>query len=203
MTDWIMIGITSVYVIATIFICIYNAQVAKVTKQELEELKKQFYQTNRPIVNYEVVYIKNTFYMLRFVNNGSHTAYNLSISLSDESLSEIPDDRIREELSRIKGAVRNLGVGQSYDIPIGRTKDEIRFQIKGSILYNGLNSSIYYDDFDVDCSNYAPFYSYKSDYDDFKDILRSMNKELSLIRKALSSSRIDSEKAKDMIDKEK
>lgn len=203
MTDWIMIIITSVYVIATIFICYYNAQTAKATKQELEEIKNQFYQTNRPIVNYEVVYIRNSYYMLRLANNGSQTAYNLSISLNDESLSEIPNNIIREDLNRLKYTVRNLGVGQSYDIPIGTTKDEIKFHLKGTICYNGINASIYCDDFDVDCSNYAPFYSYKSDNDDFKDILRSMNRELSLIRKALSSSKIDSEKAKDMIDKEK
>ena len=203
MTDWIMIIITSVYVIATIVICYYNAQVAKVTKQELEELKKQFYQTNRPNVNYEVVHIRNSFFMIRFVNNGSHTAYNLSISLNEESLSDIPNDVIRKELNRIKTTVRNLGVGQSYDIPIGTTKDEINFHIRGKICYNGINASIYSDNFDIDCSNYAPFYSYKTDNDDFKEIYKNMNKELSLIRKALSSREIDSDREKDTLYKEK
>ena len=32
MTDWIMIAITAVYVIATIFICIFNYRSAKATR---------------------------------------------------------------------------------------------------------------------------------------------------------------------------
>lgn len=37
-TDWMMVAITVVYVIATIAICIANFKSAKATKQQLEEM---------------------------------------------------------------------------------------------------------------------------------------------------------------------
>ena len=40
MTDWIMIAITAVYVIATIFICIFNYRSAKATREQLAESKR-------------------------------------------------------------------------------------------------------------------------------------------------------------------
>lgn len=42
MTDWIMIIITFVYVVATTFICYYNYQSAKAAREQLQEMKQQF-----------------------------------------------------------------------------------------------------------------------------------------------------------------
>lgn len=50
MTDWIMIAITAVYVIATIFICIFNYRSAKATREQLAESKRQFEENNRAFV---------------------------------------------------------------------------------------------------------------------------------------------------------
>lgn len=41
MTDWLMVIITAVYVIATIAICYYNGKSAKAAKEQLEESKLQ------------------------------------------------------------------------------------------------------------------------------------------------------------------
>lgn len=46
-TDWIMVGITFVYVIATIAICVFNGKAAKATKEQVEESKKQFEESKR------------------------------------------------------------------------------------------------------------------------------------------------------------
>ena len=40
-TDWLMVIITFVYVIATIFICWANIKSAKASKEELTEMKRQ------------------------------------------------------------------------------------------------------------------------------------------------------------------
>lgn len=42
MTEWIMVAITFVYVIATIFICIFNYRSAKATKEQVELSKAQY-----------------------------------------------------------------------------------------------------------------------------------------------------------------
>lgn len=46
-TDWLMVGITGVYVIATIFICIFNGKSANATREQVVESKRQFAETNR------------------------------------------------------------------------------------------------------------------------------------------------------------
>lgn len=42
MTDWLMVIITTVYVIATIAICVANFKSAKATKEQLDESKRQY-----------------------------------------------------------------------------------------------------------------------------------------------------------------
>lgn len=46
-TDWLMVGITLVYVIATCIICKANITSAKATKEELAEIKRQFDESKR------------------------------------------------------------------------------------------------------------------------------------------------------------
>lgn len=46
-TDWLMVGITFVYVIATIFICIFNGRSAKATREQVAESQRQFDETKR------------------------------------------------------------------------------------------------------------------------------------------------------------
>lgn len=46
-TDWLMVGITAVYVVATIFICMANAKSANATREQFTESKRQFDETQR------------------------------------------------------------------------------------------------------------------------------------------------------------
>ena len=46
-TDWLMVGITLVYVVATIFICIFNGRSAKATREQVAESQRQFDETKR------------------------------------------------------------------------------------------------------------------------------------------------------------
>lgn len=46
-TDWLMVGITGIYVIATIFICVFNARSDKATREQIAESKRQFEETKR------------------------------------------------------------------------------------------------------------------------------------------------------------
>lgn len=46
-TDWLMVIITFVYVIATIFICIFNGRSAKASHDQVQESQKQFHETKR------------------------------------------------------------------------------------------------------------------------------------------------------------
>ena len=46
-TDWIMVAITAVYVIATIVICVFNYKTAKAANLQIQESKRQFDETRR------------------------------------------------------------------------------------------------------------------------------------------------------------
>ena len=46
-TDWLMVGITGIYVIATIFICVFNARSDKAARKQIAESKRQFEETKR------------------------------------------------------------------------------------------------------------------------------------------------------------
>lgn len=53
-TDWLMVIITGVYVIAIIVICVFNAKAAKAAREQAEQMKLQFIQVNRPKITVEV-----------------------------------------------------------------------------------------------------------------------------------------------------
>lgn len=46
-TDWLMVGITFVYVVATIFICVFNGRSAKATREQVLESQRQFEENKR------------------------------------------------------------------------------------------------------------------------------------------------------------
>lgn len=54
-TDWLMVIITLIYVIATIFICRANIKSARASKEELAEIKRQYEEENRPHIEVELM----------------------------------------------------------------------------------------------------------------------------------------------------
>ena len=46
-TDWLMLAVTVIYVVATIVISIFNGRSAKATKEQVEESRRQFEETKR------------------------------------------------------------------------------------------------------------------------------------------------------------
>ncbi len=99
-TDWLMVVITAVYVIATILICRANIKSAKATREQVSESKRQFEETRRlEIMPY-----------LQFESCSSDrpTEYSLELILMSEDL----------EGNRCiaKYSVKNIGRGTAKDI---------------------------------------------------------------------------------------
>lgn len=101
--DWVMVIITGIYVIATIFICLANIKAANASKEQLREMQKQFAETNRPVVELEFHYSRRTWYIARFVNRGNLSAQHVKINLDQEFIDSLPEESMRKELERIKG----------------------------------------------------------------------------------------------------
>ena len=113
MTDWIMIAITAVYVIATIFICIFNYRSAKATREQLAESKRQFEENNRAFVTVTFETIRGSLLVLNIHNHGHQVANNVSVKINPEFIANVPD---KEYLVKLCESSFTLGVDKSWFI---------------------------------------------------------------------------------------
>ena len=98
LTDWIMIGITAVYVIATIAIWCTNQKSTVLLQKQIDETNKQFLEENRPKIEVEICYLQRSFYALRFVNNGRLTAKKVRIEIQQDFIDSLLEPVFREKL---------------------------------------------------------------------------------------------------------
>ena len=189
-TDWLMVIITFVYVVATILICIFNAKSAKAAREQTEQMRFQFLQTNRPVVTVEIVYLKRLFWVLRFTNHGVVTAYNTIIALNQDFIDSIPEENFRRIVNDEVKKIRTIGVNQHYDIFFGGEGFRAMNKgtpITGRVSYRGTPDAIFADDFRIEISDYATFYSVDSELDEIKNALKEQTEELERIRQSISN----------------
>ena len=195
-TDWLMVIITTIYVIATVFICVFNAKSATAAREQTQQMQLQFLQTNRPIVTVEIVYLKRTYWVLRFTNHGVMTAFNTRIDLAKSFIDSLPEEKFRQIVEKEVGKVRTIGVNQHYDIYFGGDdfRDScIAESIVGRVSYRGTQDAIFAEDFRIELSDYATFYSVSSELEDIKDALIEQKKELSKISSSLENTKNNSD----------
>lgn len=186
--DWAMFWITFVYVVATCFICYFNHQSAKASREQLLEMKKQFDEENRPVIEVEFIYERRTWYGIRFVNHGKRTAQDVSIQLSQEFIDSLPKENMRSLLSKQKDKKCIIGVGQHFDVFIGG--NELRgnpnmVPISGIITYQS-NGEKFSCDFFVDLENYMTFFSIDNNHDDLMNVLKDGTQELKRISASIN-----------------
>ena len=193
-----MVIITGIYVIATIIICWANIKSANASKEQLEEMQKQYAETNRPLIELEFQYNRRTWYIVRFVNHGNLTAQRVRISLDQAFIDSVPEESFRNELERIKGKECIIGVGQHYDLFIGGNKlrgNPNMTPLTGTIKYEAQGKE-YESDLFVDLEHYMTFFSATTDEE---DLLKSMNKisdQLKGIRQTLEMQKGDNQDSK-------
>lgn len=159
--EWVMVIITGIYVIATIFICWANIKAANASKEQLREMQKQFAETNRPIIELEFHYSRRTWYIARFVNRGNLSAQHVKI---------------------------NIGAGQHYDLYIGSNKLRGNPNMKpltGTIEYES-QVKTYQSDLFVDLEHYMTFFSSTTDEEDLLKSVKRIGDELKGITQILS-----------------
>lgn len=185
-TDWLMVLITGVYVLATIFICWANIKAANASKAQLEEMKKQAAEENRPIIETELHYKDRHMYVLRFRNHGKQTAQHVKICLNQEFIDSL-NGPIKPILQKQRAKECIIGVGQYYDLYIGsneiRTNPHIK-PITGDVFYEGCQNS-YSDKFFVDIENYMTFFSSTTTEDKMLRAVQDNAAELKSIRQEL------------------
>lgn len=188
-TDCIMIIITSVYVIATIVIGVFNYKTVKATREQTAEVRRQFNEINRAFITFEFIYVKKAFFGIRFTNHGRLVAKNVKVHFKEEFIDNIKEEQFRNILGNQKNKTFILGIGQSYDIFIGsnRLKENDEKQaMEGLITYEDEKSS-HEEKFYIDLENYATFFSVKSETEELLDEIKNQTSKLASINRSLES----------------
>ncbi len=123
MTDWLMVIITAVYVVATILICWANIKSAEAAREQIEESRKQFEESNRAFITATFEVIKCGFAVLHIQNHGKRVAENVNIRISESFIAKIVDYDDREHIQKLCSASFTLGIGQSWYVGIGNHMD--------------------------------------------------------------------------------
>lgn len=185
--QWAMFWITFVYVVATWFICHFNRQSAKASREQLAEMQKQYKEENRPSIEVEFVYERRTWYVIRFINHGKLTAQNVNIQLAQEFIDSLPDESIRSILNKQKEKKCIIGVGQHFDLYIGSNKlrgNPNMVPVTGTMTYQS-NGESYSSDIYIDLENYMTFFRCNTDHDDLMEQLKEGTYELKRISAAI------------------
>lgn len=86
---FVMALLTFVYVIATIFICVFNCKSAKATKEQTKESYKQFIENNRAHVIPKIIALEGEMLCLSFQNIGKDIATEVVINVSEKWLKKL------------------------------------------------------------------------------------------------------------------
>lgn len=184
MTDWIMIIITTVYVIATFLICYFNAKAAKAATEQTEELIYQRLQSDRPYISICFDIIRSGLMCFIIENHGTKPAFNLSICLNDEFIENIDDNGSKEHLKKLKTSKIFVGVNQKLHIFI-----DSQLQFKKIAQQKAIFNLTYNDKFSeeivIDIDQYSFMLIYKSPTEDISQHLKKIKEDSSKFQKDL------------------
>ena len=185
-TDWLMVIITGIYVVAKIAICWANIKSSKATREQVEESKKQYEDEHRAYITAEFIYSRCTRYGIRFTNNGKRFANNIQIQFDSDFIS-CTDDKYANRLKDFKDKKFTLGIGQSYDVFFGVTgfmqKSNLS-PIEGIITYNDFKQT-YNETFFIDLTNYAPVFPAKNEIENIAKSFEKQTQQLEKIQKGI------------------
>ncbi len=183
-----MVSITIVYAVVTGLILIANNKSAKIAKEQVDEMQREFEESNRPRIEVELQLINRCAIVLRFCNNGRLTAKHVRIAFDDECIDSLPEKEFAEQLRNQKGKECIIGAGQHYDMFLG-TRALIKAEkkpIEGyfTYTYNDCDKTIT-EDFYIDIDNYNTFFTMDDDTDKLLKTLREHTKEIKGIKEVL------------------
>lgn len=194
MTDWAMVVLTGIYVVATIIICYFNYGSTKAAREQTAEMRRQYQEENRPYITVELIYERKTFYGLRFSNHGKRLANHVAIQLKQAFIDSISEAAFKRALERSQGKECIIGIGQHYDLYFGSNEFRAKAEkepLAGVVTYQDSGHK-YSEDFIIDFDAYATFYSINTDADDFLKEIKGQAKALKGINANLREIAINS-----------
>lgn len=185
--DWVMVIITGIYVVATILIFITNRNATIAAQEQVAEMKKEFEDNNRPIIEVELDLKQRQMYTLQLVNRGNKTAYNASVEFNDDFLESIKEFDGYYQLKNQVNRKCIIGVDQHHDIFLYSVhyKDDARaLPISGKVSYESEGRK-YANDFRIDLRNYMTFFSFQSNEDKLRQEIILLKDEVKRISEGI------------------
>lgn len=174
LTDWIMIIITTIYVVATIVICISNKRSADAAKEQTSEMIKQYNENNRPYIIVKFEIIRSGLLCFVVENVGSMPAIGLEIDLCREFIDNIPDERMVGRVTEfVESKDMYLAPNQRMYITLGGQGDfnEISNVVAQFVVrYNGRYENVYF----IDLKQYRYMLTYESPEADIAFYVKKM-----------------------------
>lgn len=183
LTDWLLVILTAIYVVATILISVYNARSSKATREQIKESHAQFIDANRAFVNIDFDIIRDELFVLKITNNGNRTAENVHIVVSDNFRGIICDQGCAKQIEELNHSTFSIGVGQSMFARLGmRAEYNVLCQEPVGITldYSDIYSS-YHETKTIQISQYGWGLVYDSPISDIRTYLKSVSESVKKI----------------------
>lgn len=190
-TDWLMVAITAIYVVATILICFFNYSSAKATREQTAEAKRQYEENNRAFVTVTFEVIRNGLATLRIHNHGNKIARRVSIKVDESFVENITDEFSRNAINRLNKSSFVLGIGQSFYASIGASKELENLGKKPLLIHITYDDALasYSENTSIDLTQYYWALMYESSVEDARQELKYISKNLKSIDKTLRTER--------------
>ena len=176
MTDWLMVIITGIYVVATIIICYFNGKSAKAAKKQTDEMIRQYNLANRPKVTIHFEVIRSGLLCFVIENEGTSPAHNVKIKINKNFLNGVDEEIDRNRLEQIANSEMYLASKQKIYILLG---GQPQFS---NLAQNIAEIDISYDGYEdhtsIDLNQYGMLLVYSSPLEDISQHMKKMKEIL-------------------------
>lgn len=118
-TDWLGFWVTYISAIASFAMVFITWRTLQQNKEQLEEIKRQWNEQNKPILSFKIIVLKDVFY-LKVENTGKSSIVNAKLILGERALLILQKEGIdiscRKE--NILDDILNLGANDSQSYPL-------------------------------------------------------------------------------------
>lgn len=173
-TDWLMVAITFVYVVATILICYFNKKTIENSENQLKEMKLEFEEMKMAKVVVYFKFVRQCLLCFVIENIGLEPAYNVKVRIDNNFINGLNDDS-KKIINGLNNSNMYLASKQRIYICFGSYNEFNQISQRKAIikiLYNQIEEEI-----EIDISNYGFSLVYDSEIDD-------ISKNVEKIRKA-------------------
>lgn len=183
MTDWLMVIITAIYVVATIVICVFNARSAKAAKEQaaiaqkqMQEMVTQYNSTNRPIMTVRFEIVRSSLLCFIFENVGPLPAESVKIHINDSFVENVLSVNDKLRLKEVTEAELFVASKQKIVVLLAGQKDFEIIASEPAIITISYNSQ-YVETSTIDINQYAFMMVYSSSEEDISQHLKKIKEQ--------------------------